>query len=155
MSKGSLLGTVLLIGVAIYLIGNMAYMNLRPVEPILPGWEEFEPETFSRYRQNGESMLLEIYASWRPTCKAQHEAFEALETSGKRPSVRAIRVDFDTYEEFCRSIGINYTGALLVYRNGRQVAQGAGLVTPESILNFLEENMVSTTVAATAQVPGS
>ena len=139
----SLAFTILLFSVAAYFYGNLIYMNLRPADPILPGWEEFSADNFNRYQAAGEPVLIEIYASWCPTCKAQHEAFEDLEAMGQRPAIRAIRVDFDDHEEFRKSLGIYYTGALLIYQNGQQVAQAAGLVEPDRIRDFLITNMVA------------
>lgn len=135
--------SIVLLVLVVGLLGNLAYMNLRPADPILPGWEEFDRVNFDRYQKNGEAVLVEIYASWCPTCKAQHEALKTLESSGLRPKVRAIRIDFDRDSTFRRDIGINYTGAMLIFKNGDIVAQAAGLVTPQSIKNFLLQNDIA------------
>lgn len=135
--------TALLIAVTVYLYGNLIYMNLRPADPILPGWEEFDAAAFARYQASGDPLLVEIYASWCPTCKAQHEAFEQIEESGRRPAIRAIRVDFDRDADFRKSLGINYTGALLIFQGEQRITEGDGLVTPDSILQFLGNNGIT------------
>jgi thiol-disulfide isomerase/thioredoxin len=119
------------------LFGNRIYMNLRPSDPILPGWEEYDHAKFETRLAAGEPMLVEVYASWCPTCLRQHKAFEELEEAGKAPNVRAIRVDFDRDIEFRKKFNLNYTGTLMVFKGGEYIAEGAGLVTVEKIDDFV------------------
>lgn len=130
--------------IAIILFGQLIYMNLRPADPLLPGWEEYSAERFEALQDRGEPILVEVYASWCPTCLAQHNAFEALIEEGRQPNVRAIRVDFDRDEDFRTKIEINYTGALILYKGKREVARAAGLTSPDSIANFLASHGIGT-----------
>jgi len=123
--------------IAIALWGNLAYMNLRPADPVLPGWEDYSPSRFEALMARDEPVLVEIYASWCPTCLLQHRAFEDLQDQGNAPQIRAIRVDFDRDESFIKAHGFTGTGTLVVFRNGRRIAQASGLVTPEKIHAFI------------------
>ncbi len=123
--------------IVIALLSNLIYMNLRSSDPILPGWEEYDAEKFEARMARGEPILIEIYASWCPTCLLQHRAFETLNEEGRTPTIRAIRVDFDRDEEFRKSLGINYTGALLLFNNGKRVTEVAGLITADQLADFL------------------
>lgn len=126
--------------VAILLWGNLIYMNLRPSDPILPGWEEYSTLRFEELLARGEPMLVEVYASWCPTCLLQHEALETLHNEGRGPKVRAIRVDFDRDRDFVERYNFRYTGTMVLYHQGREKAREAGLVTPDKIEAFLAEN---------------
>ena len=132
--------TALLVAFVIYQYGNLIYLNLRPADPILPGWEEYDATRFEARNASGEPMLLEIYASWCPTCKAQHKAFEQLVETGNQPPIRAIRVDFDRDTDFRQSLGINYTGALLIFEDGREIARQGGITGPEALTRFLAKH---------------
>jgi thiol-disulfide isomerase/thioredoxin len=88
--------------------------------------------------KRGEPLLVEVYASWCPTCLAQHKAFEQLIEEGRQPDVRAIRVDFDRDTIFRERNNLNYTGILIFYRNGKEVTRVAGLTSAEKIEAFLQ-----------------
>ena len=88
----------------------------------------------------GEPLLVEVYASWCPTCLLQHKALETLHEEGRGPKIRAIRVDFDRDEDFRRAFGFNHTGTMVLFNQGRETARQSGLVTPDKIEAFLAQN---------------
>lgn len=126
--------------IAILLWGNFIYMNLRPADPILPGWEEYSTPRFEELMKRGEPLLVEVYASWCPTCLLQHEALETLHKEGRGPQIRAIRVDFDRDSDFRAAYGFNHTGTIVLFNDGREAARQSGLVTPDKIQAFLAQN---------------
>ena len=128
-------GVTGLIIAAIY--GELIYMNLRSADPILPGWEEYDEARFNSLMASDEPVLVEIYASWCPTCLLQHRALETLHHEGRGPKIRAIRVDFDRDTRFVEERGIRHTGTMVIYKHGQQRARASGLVTPEKIEVFL------------------
>ncbi len=129
--------------VVIALTCNLIYMNLRAADPVLPGWEEYSPAGFEQLMASGEPVMVEIYASWCPTCLLQHRAFEALHQEGRAPHVRAIRVDFDRDQDFIKARGFHGTGLLVIFQNGNELAREGGLVSGDKILAFLKANGIS------------
>lgn len=123
--------------IAIILWGNLLYMNVRPDDPILPGWEEYNTKRFGELMERGDPLLVEVYASWCPTCLAQHKAFENLIEEGRQPNIRAVRVDFDRDVDFRTQNNLNYTGILILYRDGKEVTRIAGLTSADKIEAFL------------------
>lgn len=134
--------------IILVLAGFLAYMNLRTADPILPGWEDYEQSRFEDLMQRSEPVLVEIYASWCPTCLLQHKAFETLHEENRAPMIRAIRVDFDRDQAFIHANGFQSTGLLVLFKNGKEVARASGLVTPEKILNFLDAQGIPSTSGA-------
>ncbi len=129
--------------IAVMLFGNLIYMNLRSDDPILAGWEEYETSRFEELQERGEPLLVEVYASWCPTCLLQHKAFETLVEEGKAPKIRAIRVDFEENIPFRQEHNLHGTGMLIIFENGKEKARAAGLVTTEKITDFLNANGIS------------
>lgn len=123
--------------VAILLWGNLIYMNLRPSDPILPGWEEYSTPRFEELMARGEPMLVEVYASWCPTCLLQHRALDTLHAEGRGPNVRAIRVDFERDLDFVQKYNFRYTGTMVLFNHGREAARATGLITADKIEEFL------------------
>lgn len=118
------------------LFGNLIYMNLRPADDMLKGWQDYTPAHFETLMQSGEPVLVEVYASWCPTCLLQHKALETLEEEDRAPEFAALRVDFDRDETFRKQHNIYSTGLMLIFQNGQEIARETGLVTPEKILAF-------------------
>jgi thiol-disulfide isomerase/thioredoxin len=123
--------------IAILLWGNLIYMNLRPSDPILPGWEEYSTPRFEELMAQGEPLLVEVYASWCPTCLLQHRALDTLHAEGRGPNIRAIRVDFERDLDFVRKYDFRYTGTMVLFNRGRETARATGLITADKIEEFL------------------
>ncbi len=123
--------------VALSPLGGRIYMNLRPADPLLQGWEAYEPRAFAELMRGPEPILVEIYASWCPTCLAQQKAFRALSSRGQLPHIRYVRVDFDRDRDFVERYRAEGTGLLIFFDEGREIARAAGLVVPEDIDRFL------------------
>lgn len=121
--------------------GNLIYMNLRPSDPILAGWEEYNPQRFEELLERDEPFFVEVYASWCPTCLLQHEAFETLVDQNNAPKIRAIRVDYERDTDFIKRYQIQGTGMLIVFKNGQEKTRAAGLVTPTKIQAFLAPHL--------------
>lgn len=124
--------------IAILLWGNLIYMNLRPSDPILPGWEEYSTPRFEELMARGEPLLVEVYASWCPTCLLQHRALDILHAEGRGPNIRAIRVDFERDLDFVRKYDFRYTGTMVLFNDGRETARATGLITADKIEEFLK-----------------
>tara|TARA_R110002096_G_scaffold73473_1_gene174234 strand:+ start:285 stop:722 length:438 start_codon:yes stop_codon:yes gene_type:complete len=117
--------------------GNLIYMNLRLSDPILPGWEEYSQPRFEELLERGEPLLVEVYASWCPTCLLQHKAFETLIEESQAPNIRAIRVDYERDPDFLQKYNIRGTGILIIFADGKEISRASGLVTADKILGFL------------------
>lgn len=119
--------------------GNLIYMNLRASDPILPGWEEYNAERFDALMATDEPVMVEIYASWCPTCLLQHRALDTLHQENRPLNMRAIRVDYDRDEAFRKKHGYHYTGIMTIFQNGRERARESGLITADKIEEFVNE----------------
>ena len=121
------------------LFGNLIYMNLRSSDPILPGWEEYNAERFDELMTRDEPVMVEIYASWCPTCLLQHRALMTLHEEGRSPNIRAVRADFDRDVAFRERHGFRHTGIIVVFQNGNETHRASGLVTADKIEAFITD----------------
>ncbi len=123
------------------------YLNLRDPDALLTGWQDYSAAEFAGYLDRGDPVLVEVYASWCPTCLLQHRALLALETNGTALPVRAVRVDFDRDQDFIQRYYIQGTGFMMLFKGGSEIDRRAGLVTPEQITSFLSDNGFAVTTA--------
>lgn len=130
-----ILGMMLLIGG--FAAKDLIWLNLRADDPLLAGWQEYSVSEFDQLAQTDQPVLIEVYASWCPTCFAQHRAMEELWADGKARDLPALRVDFDRNKDFLAQYQIRATGHMMVFKQGKPVARAAGLTDAAKIEQFL------------------
>ncbi len=136
----------LLIGVSP--LGRAAYMNIRADDDIISGWQDYRAMTFEAALRTGEPLLVEVYASWCPSCMAQHKAFEQLQAERRIPPISVFRGDFDRDRDFLHRFGVRYTSTLILFDDGEELARTTGLIEPDAIEAFLTRHL---SAGATAQ----
>ncbi|WP_262695518.1 thioredoxin family protein [Kordiimonas aquimaris] len=118
----------------------VTYMINRSSSPIIQGWQEYTPAYFERLMKDGDPILVEVYASWCPICLLQHRALEAMQSDGYKLPANAIRVNFDKNKDFLEQFEFKYTGTMVLFNKGKEVARQTGLTSADKIKAFLSEN---------------
>lgn len=100
--------------------------------------EPYTQEAFDRLLSEGKPTLVAVHADWCPTCKRQAPIIDTLL---KQPSYRAItllKVDFDKQKDVVKSLRVPRQSALIVYKNGKEVARSLGDTSRVGIENLLK-----------------
>jgi thioredoxin 1 len=97
----------------------------------------FTAEAFEAAQREGKSVLVDIWASWCPTCKAQAPVIEGLVNSKKFEGLTAFRVDFDAQADVVRSLGAQQQSTLIVFKGGKEVGRSVGETDPAAIEGLL------------------
>lgn len=101
--SGSLSFAPLLIGLA--LGGNLLWMNVRSDDPLPAGFVQYTPAAFAAAQAAGGPIMVDVYASWCTTCKAQHAVLKDLLDDPRYAGIKGFRVDFEGDEEWVRPTG--------------------------------------------------
>ncbi len=101
--------------------------------PAMAKEEPFTQDAFKSAQKAGKSILVEVHASWCPTCKAQIPIIGALSAEPKFKDMVILRVDFDDQKDIVRSFNAQMQSTLIVYKGEKEVARSVGDTNASSI----------------------
>ncbi|MEI7712459.1 MAG: thioredoxin family protein [Rhodospirillales bacterium] len=98
----------------------------------------FEPKTFAAAQQSGKPILVDIWASWCPTCAKQTPILATLSADPAFNELIVFKVDFDTQKDVVRDFGARVQSTLIAFHGPQEVGRSAGDTNAASIRTLLE-----------------
>ena len=75
--------------------GILAGAMFASLPAIAADWKPFNQEAFSAAQKDGKSILVDIFATWFPTCRAQKPILEELTAKPEFKDLVVLQIDFD------------------------------------------------------------
>lgn len=97
------------------------------------GITEFNDKAFHKAQAAGKSILLDVWASWCPTCKAQGPILKSLLDQPSNKSIMMFRVNFDTQTEVLKELKVQSQSTLIVFKGMKEMGRSVGDTDPASI----------------------
>jgi thiol-disulfide isomerase/thioredoxin len=94
---------------------------------------------FDAAQKAGRSMLVEIHATWCPTCKAQAPILAELESNPKFKDLLVVHVDFDTQKDAVRHFGARIQSTLITFKGDKETGRSVGDTDRASIAALLDK----------------
>lgn len=95
--------------------------------------QPFNQERFAELQASGEIVLIDVYASWCPTCAKQQDALTAWQAANPDKDLHILVVDFDDDKEWVRHFRAPRQSTLLLYRGEQQFWYSVAETRPEVI----------------------
>lgn len=112
--------------------------------PLLPtpmAWaaepQKFTTAAFEQAQAANKPILVDISATWCPTCKAQAPIIQGLAVQDKFKDLVVLEVDFDEQSDIVREFGARSQSTLIVFRGANEVARSVGSTDPAEIESLL------------------
>jgi len=83
--------------------------------------EAFTQERFDELQAAGEVVLVDVYATWCPTCAKQQKAIAAYADENPDSKFFVLIVDFDDNKDIVRQFRAPRQSTLLLYKGNEQV----------------------------------
>jgi thiol-disulfide isomerase/thioredoxin len=95
--------------------------------------QPFSQAGFEAAQAEGKAVVIEISASWCPTCKAQKPIIEELSSREAFKDVVVLTVDFDAQKDVVRGLGANMQSTLIAFKGKTEVDRSVGVTDPAAI----------------------
>ena len=107
---------------------------------LAPAWAAATPFTaaaFADAQKAGKPILVEIHATWCPTCKAQSAILGPMLADPRFKDLVVLRVDFDAQKDIVRQFGARMQSTLIVFKGAAEMGRSVGDTDAASIAALL------------------
>src|SRR5277367_547497 len=101
--------------------------------------QDYNSKAFAAAQAAGRPILVEIHASWCPTCKAQLPILGNLEKQDKFKNLLVFRVDFDSQKDAVKAFGARMQSTLITFKGAAETGRSVGDTNPSSIAALLDK----------------
>jgi thioredoxin 1 len=120
----------ILMGLALILLAVPAFAFAAETVP-------FEQSRFVAAQKEGRPILVDIRASWCPTCAAQKPILERLTAKPAFKNLIIFTVDFDAQKNVVREFHAQMQSTLIAFKGAIETARSVGDTEEPSIENLL------------------
>jgi thiol:disulfide interchange protein len=92
-------------------------------------------------QQAGQPVALHFHATWCPTCKAQDQAFKAMQADAKSPRITILVADYDTEVALKKQYKVRQQSTLIVFKGTQEKARVTGETQAEALALVLQEGL--------------
>ena len=101
-------------------------------------WKPFDAAAFAEAQKAGKPILVDIFAVWCPTCRAQNPILTQLTREPKYNDLVVFKVDFDTQKADVRALNATSQSTLIAYKGEKETARSVGDTNPASIAALID-----------------
>ena len=98
---------------------------------------EFTMDAFKAAQKAGKPILIDVWASWCPTCKAQGPVLKSLLADPKNKDMVMLRVNFDTQLDVLKAFNVQSQSTLIVFKGSKETGRSVGDTDAGSISALL------------------
>jgi thiol-disulfide isomerase/thioredoxin len=84
----------------------------------------------------GKPVLVDAFAPWCPTCRAQAPTIDKLATDPAYKNLQILRLDYDNQTAEKKVLGISKQSTLIAFKGNKEVGRVLGITDPGQIRTF-------------------
>jgi thioredoxin 1 len=101
----------------------------------------WSPAAFASAQAAGKSILVDVTASWCPTCAKQRPTIAALENDPEFARAVVFEIDFDTQKAVLRQMRVIAQSTLIAFKGKNEIARATGITDPAEIRALFERSL--------------
>ena len=98
----------------------------------------FSAQAFEAAQAADRPILVDVTASWCPTCRNQKPILARLLAEPRFAEIAAFEVDYDRQKDIVRRFEVRMQSTLIVFRGRDELGRSVGDTNPASIRSLLE-----------------
>lgn len=102
-----------------------------------PAWIEYTPASFAAAQTEGQTILVDVHATWCPDCKVQGPILDELRSEAALQGITFMKVDFDKEKDFLREHKVPRQSTILVFQGHREVARSVAETNRDRLRAFV------------------
>jgi thiol-disulfide isomerase/thioredoxin len=115
-----------LIATALLALCSFTPASAQPVRP-------FSIAALHAAQAKGEPVLVDVFAPWCPTCRAQAPTLAKISTAPEFRKLVILRMDFDHQDQEKKALGVSQQSTLIAFRGYKELARSLGATDPAQI----------------------
>jgi thioredoxin 1 len=105
------------------------------------GKKSFDQAAFDAAQAAGKPILVEITASWCPTCKAQAPILSRLRSDPRFKELASFDIDFDSQKDLLKKFNVQKQSTLIVFKGKQETGRSTGDTNADSIEALLGKSI--------------
>jgi thioredoxin 1 len=101
----------------------------------------FDQGTFDRLTREGKPVVLDISATWCPTCKAQKPIIDGLMKQPAYKHVTLMTLDFDANKPILKKFKVTMQSTLVAFKGNKEVGRSTGDTTPAGLESLVKKTV--------------
>jgi thioredoxin 1 len=97
------------------------------------GAQRFTAQSYAAAKASGQPVLVDVVASWCPTCKVQGAVISDLKRQARFKNLIVLQVDFDSQKDVLRALRANRQSTLIAIKGETETARAVGITDPAAI----------------------
>jgi thiol-disulfide isomerase/thioredoxin len=119
------------------LIALSSLMSLAMAGEIKP----FNQKDFDALTSSGKPVILDISATWCPTCKAQKPIIDGLMKQPAYKDVTLMTIDFDTNKPTLKKFKVTMQSTLVAFKGAKEVGRSVGDTSPQGLEGLIKKSV--------------
>jgi len=99
----------------------------------------YSQQEFDQLTAEGKPVLLDISATWCPTCKQQKPIIESLMKQPAYKDVTTLTIDFDANKPTLKKFKVTSQSTLVAFKGAKEVGRSVGDTNPDGIEGLIKK----------------
>ncbi len=104
-------------------------------------WKPFSQAALVEAQKEGKPILVDIFAAWCPTCRAQKPILEEFTAEPQYKDMVVLEVDFDSQKDDVRALKAQRQSTLIAYKGKTEMGRSVGDTNANSIADLLKSTL--------------
>ena len=101
----------------------------------------FNQKDFDKLTSEGKPVVLDISATWCPTCKQQKPIIDGLMQQPAYKDVTLMTIDFDTSKPTLKKYKVTMQSTLVAFKGTKEMGRSVGDTTPAGIEGLIKKTV--------------